>query len=67
MYQQLDIYLLPWQFTYQYLSIKFNIKIKALLIRSAPNNLCHNQKWPIKAAKQNGVTYLKMTNYNSHQ
>ena len=32
-----------------------------------PNNLCHNHKWPIKAAKQNGVTYLKMTNYNSHE
>ena len=30
-------------------SIIFNIiKSKAFLIRSAPNNLCHNHKWPIK-------------------
>ena len=49
-------------------SIIFNIiKSKAFLIRSASYNLCHNHKWPIKAAKQNGVTYLKMTNYNSHE
>ena len=32
-------------------SIIFNIiKSKASLIRSAPNNLCRNHKWPIKAA-----------------
>ena len=65
--EQLDTYLIPWQFSYKYISIYFNIiKNKALLIRSTPNNLCHNQKWPIKAAKQNRVTYLKMTNCNSH-
>ena len=49
-------------------SIIFNIiKSKAFLIRSASYNLCHNHKWPIKAAKQNGVTCLRMTNYNSHE
>ena len=26
----------------------------------------HDQKGPIKAAKWNGVTYYKMTNYNSY-
>ena len=60
--EQLDTYLIPWQ-----LSIYFNIiKNKALLMRSTPNNLCHNQKWLIKAAKQDRVTYLKMTDCNSH-
>ena len=47
-------------------SIWFNIiKSKDFLIKFAPDNLCHDHKWPIKVAKQNGVTYLKMTNYNS--
>ena len=47
--------------------IKFNIiETKPFLIRSAPNKLCHTHKWPIKAAKQNEVIYLRITNYNSN-
>ena len=46
-------------------SIKFNIiETKAFLRRSAPNK--HTHKWPIKAAKQNEVIYLRITNYNSN-
>ena len=33
-------------------------KVNLSLQKSPPNNLCHNYKWPIKAAKWNGVRYI---------